>query len=287
MNKHIYARFISCFLLVVISTASCLTVLFAQSDSAQRVVTSRPAAPFPFELRDLEITRWEGSKSDSGIAKYPDLAARNRMKNRLWVDVDTLPKGIVRHCTFDQFVVLADSITKAIGLTSSGRKVLNPQQTEELAKAHRMFVSVEGWLVLAYPGGKESTNSYSEEYHDWHLELFDRPLDHYPRIGDPTPIIAEVTPFVERALYRKGVRLENLAAFMRYGSPPNIVEFPVAPKARKIRITGQLLLDDSHTEPGKDVGAFVEKAEKGGYHNPWRRSAWEVHPIYKVEVIEN
>ncbi len=284
MTMYRNNQFTHCFvmlLLCIVYSVGLIDSVYAQS-SKDMVQSGQQVLP---ELRDLDLTGWEGLNNPSGIAKYPDLAARNRMKNRAWVNVDTLPKGAIRRCTFDEFVALADSINRAIGLTADGRKTLTPEQTKELDKAHAQFVSVEGWLVLAYPGGKESTNSYSAEYHDWHLELSKEPSDHYPRPGDPTPIIAEVTPFVERSLYRMGIRIQPLAGFLRQGEPPNIVVFPMPHKPRKIRVTGQLLLDDSHIQPGKDVGTTIQTAVKGGYHNPWRRVGWEIHPIVKIEDL--
>jgi hypothetical protein len=35
-------------------------------------------------------------------------------------------------------------------------------------------------------------------FHDWHLEIFKSPSDHAPHVGDPTPIICEVTPRTEQ-----------------------------------------------------------------------------------------
>jgi hypothetical protein len=54
-----------------------------------------------------------------------------------------------------------------------------------------------------------------ETFHDWHLEIFEKPSDHAPQVGDPTPIICEITPRTERIIYRDGVRIQSLAGFFR------------------------------------------------------------------------
>ena len=53
-------------------------------------------------------------------------------------------------------------------------------------------------------------------FHDWHLEIFVNPSDHAPQVGDPTPIICEITPRTERAIYRDGVRIQSLTGFFRW-----------------------------------------------------------------------
>jgi hypothetical protein len=47
------------------------------------------------------------------------------------------------------------------------------------------------------------------------LEIFENPSDHAPQVGDPTPIICEITPRTERAIYRDGARIQSLAGFFR------------------------------------------------------------------------
>src|SRR5881296_1393777 len=58
------------------------------------------------------------------------------------------------------------------------------------------------WLVMAYAGPPETTNCGDETFHDCHLEIFEKPGDHAPQVGDPTPIICEITPRTEHIIYR-------------------------------------------------------------------------------------
>jgi hypothetical protein len=45
----------------------------------------------------------------------------------------------------------------------------------------------------------------------------------------------------------------------------------------RVRVTGWLLFDAEHRNA-------AENTEPGGAHN-WRATAWEVHPITKLEVL--
>jgi hypothetical protein len=82
-------------------------------------------------------------------------------------------------------------------------------------------------------------------FHDWHLEIFENPSDHAPQVGDPTPIICEITPRTEQSLYREGIRIQSLAGFFRLQDK----RFqPTGHKAQKIRVTGYLMWTMTTTE---------------------------------------
>ena len=72
---------------------------------------------------------------------------------------------------------------------------------------------------------------------------------------------------------------------MNQGKQPNIVPHVTGSKPHKVKITGYLMWDDQHTDPGKDVGPTIESGGCGEYFHPWRATAWEVHPILKIEDL--
>ncbi len=99
---------------------------------------------------------------------------------------------------------------------------------------------------------------------------------------DPTPIICEITPRTEQRIYGEGVRIQSLAEFFRLS---DVSYHATGHKAQKVRVTGYLMWDDDHNGAA-DVGSTVQWLSGNGFHHPWRSTAWEVHPVIKIEVIE-
>jgi len=55
-------------------------------------------------------------------------------------------------------------------------------------------------------------------------------------------------------------------------------------EAQKVRITGYLLWDDKHNGSA-DAGSTIQWIGSNGFHHPWRSTAWEIHPIMKIEPL--
>src|SRR5439155_8255798 len=162
------------------------------------------------ELRDLDVTKWECVNQFEGTAQSQEARERNRMKNRWPVNLSAFTVEPLDTAAFLKKVREYDS-----RLQSKRRGELTAAQKDELDSYENQIVSLTGWLVLAYAGPPETTNCGSATFHDWHLEIFEKPSDHAPQIGDPTPIICEITPRTEQRLYRDGVRIQSLAGFFR------------------------------------------------------------------------
>lgn len=229
------------------------------------------------ELKEYDLSGWGCLNHPEGIGRTPDAIERNRMKNRPAPDPTSTPIPQLDVTTFLKHVAGFDADTKG-----KHRSDLSASERPELDRLEKEVVSITGYLVLIYAGPPETTNCASTDLHDWHLELFAQPADHPPRVGDPTPIICEITPRTENAIYRSGIRLQALAAFLR---TPDLGYESTGHPARKIRVTGSLMWDDEHN--GKaDVGTAVVVAEPNQFHHPWRATVWEIHPIAKIEVLE-
>jgi hypothetical protein len=166
-------------------------------------------------------------------------------------------------------------------LRANAVRGLMAEQKNQLSSVEKQIVSLTGWLNLGYAGPPETTNCGNATFHDWHLEISENPSDHTPQVGDPTPIICEITPRTERALYRDGVRIHSLTGFFRR---QDVSYQATGPKAQKVRVTGYLMWDDEHN-CSADVGSTVGWFSNNGFHHPWRSTAWEVHPIIRIEVI--
>jgi hypothetical protein len=238
-------------------------------------IADRPKISEDRELKEIDLKSWDCPPE--GTAKNPDGAERNALKNRPASDLAGLLLKPMNTASFLQYVAAFDAQTK-----TTRRKDLSAELKRQLEPLEKQIVSVEGYLVLAYAGPPESTNCGSMDFHDWHLELFEKPHDHAPRIGDPTPIICEITPHTQNALFRENVRMQTLAGFIR---APDMTIEPTGHPARKIRVTGYLLWDDEHNGSA-DVGTTIASFAANKYHNPWRSTAWEIHPVIKIEAID-
>jgi hypothetical protein len=228
-------------------------------------------------LRALDLSHWFCLSKPSGTATLADEQERNLTKNRNFPGV--LPLNVERldAASFLKKVAAYDAKLKA-----KRRTDLDTAGKQQLLAFENQIVSLTGWLVLAYPTLAESTNCNDAAFHDWHLEVFSQSSDHPPQIDDPTPIICEVTPRTEKILYDQGVRVRSLAAFIRLSD--NSCQ-PTGHSPRKVRVTGYLMWDDVHNGPDA-VGPKVKFVGNDKLHHPWRATAWEVHPILKLEMVE-
>jgi len=229
------------------------------------------------ELRDVNLTSWDCATKLEGAAKTQDGQERNRQKNRAATPTD---KAVASFDTASFFARVAE-YDRQIG--KKHRRYLSPDEKAKIAELEKQIISVTGWLVLAYRSPKaESANCRSEELQDWHLELLAKPADHPAQVGDPTPVICEITPRTEALLYRTGIRIQKLAAFLRLSDNSFAA---TGSKAHKIRVTGYLMWDDEHNKPDSDVGSYISWFSKDGYHHPWRATGWEIHPVIKIEDL--
>lgn len=243
------------------------------------MIAARPAFQISDdrELKEIDLKGWDCLNRLEGSAKTPDGVERNHLKNRVAPDVAP-PVIELDTAGFLKHVAGFDAQTKG-----KRRKELNSSQKQQLDALEKQIVRLSGYLVLAYCGPPESTNCGSVDFHDWHLEISERPLDHAPQPGDETPIICEITPRTQNAIFRDKIRIQELTAFFR-GIDLNYE--PTGHPARKVRVTGYLLWDDEHNGAA-DVGTTIKKIGANRYHNPWRSAAWEIHPVFKVEPFDH
>ena len=245
--------------------------------SATMVCAQRPRMTEDRELTDLDVSGWDCLNKPEGAAKSEDGAERNRLKNRPAPTPPTASVKALDTAGFLKFVGAFDVQTK-----NKRRKELNPAQKQQVNALEKQLVSLTAWLVLSYPGPPESTNCGDADFHDWHMELFEKSADHPPRVGDPTPIICEIAPRTQRAIFRDGIRLQSLMGFFR---APDVSYEPTGHPARQIRVTGYLLWDDEHNGTA-DVGPRIQEVSANKYHHPWRSTAWEIHPVVKIETMD-
>jgi hypothetical protein len=229
------------------------------------------------ELAELDLTAWNCARRPGGSARKWETIERNTLKNRWAADLAGLAGTSFDTASFLKHVANFDAETKG-----KHREDLNPDEKRRLEILEAPIVSLTGYLVEAYAGPQETCNCSSADFHDWHLEILEEPLNHPPQPGDPTPIICEITPRTQNAIYHGGIRIQELAAFFR---GPDMTYESTGHKAQRVRLTGYLLWDDEHNDT-KDVGVTIRSISRNKYHNPWRATAWEIHPVIKIERLD-
>jgi hypothetical protein len=249
-----------------------LTMVAGASAFAERAPISEDR-----ELKEIDLNAWDCRDHPEGSAKTPDGIERNKLKNRSVIDLSSLKFPQFDTRSFLQKFAAFEKKTKGMR-----RKDLRASLRPRLDPLEKKSVSFTGYLVLAYAGPPESTNCRNTDFHDWHLELFEKPHDHAPRIGDPTPIICEITPRTQNAIFRENIRMQALAGFIR---APDLTIEPTGHAARKVRVTGYLLWDDEHNGSA-DVGKTIRSVGANKYHHPWRSTPWEIHPVLKIEALD-
>lgn len=247
-----------------------LAATTAAQDPRRRISEDR-------DLKTINLTGWDCLNTLEGTARTPDGVERNKLKNRSATDFTNLNLQDLSVSAFVQSVAQFDALT-----AYKRRKDLSPAERQQLGPLEKDIVQVTGYLGVAYVGPPETTNCGSVDFHDWHLEIFEKPIDHAPQPGDTTPIICEITPRTQNAIFGDNIRIQELTAFFRRAD--TIYESTGHP-ARKIRVIGYRLWDDDHNGRA-DVGTKITKRAPNGYHNPWRQTAWEIHPVIKIIPLE-
>jgi hypothetical protein len=162
--------------------------------------------------------------------------------------------------TVDDMLAL-ESLPKSVRALPDTDPLAQYLKTEE-AKA----VMLEGFLALTKDGGKEGVNCNSNTRLDTHMELADTDAQD-PKTNRNRHVVAEVTPW-----FREAVPVwttQNLGQFASYISDYKAAAGKNPPT--RIRVYGYLFFDEAHATGAK----------------AWRGTAWEVHPITKIEVFQN
>jgi len=136
--------------------------------------------------------------------------------------------------------------------------VLQPGR-DETRWSHTRAARVEGYVVSIGRGGIELANCYSPCRRDIHINLALRPD------APPTEqMVLEVTPYFERLVAAQGGDW----------SERKLRETLLG---RWCRFEGWIFFDEVHAKESTNT---FEKGSK-----IWRATAWEIHPITRIEVI--
>jgi hypothetical protein len=123
---------------------------------------------------------------------------------------------------------------------------------------------IVGYVWDVKPGGIESCNCHTREidYRDTHIELVIDPL-----AGEAATkrVIVEVTPRWRAKMAAQGTDWKTRALSDHF-------------KGRWVKVEGWLLLDSEHLGESENTAP--------GRAKNWRATAWEVHPVTKIAVVQ-
>jgi len=134
---------------------------------------------------------------------------------------------------------------------------------DETRWTERKAATVVGYVADVKMGGIETVNCHARSAHgrDTHIDLTATPSDAY---DERRHVIVEVTPRWRAAVARSGVDWETDSLRQRL-------------LGRCVRITGWLLFDREHRGQSDNTASSSESV--------WRATAWEIHPVTKIEVL--
>jgi hypothetical protein len=118
---------------------------------------------------------------------------------------------------------------------------------------------IEGYVVEVGIGSIEMANCYSLTRRDIHIHVALR-----PDVLSQERVVVEVTPVM--AEWAKGQGLDWSGAALRRALP-----------GRWCRFEGWLLFDVQHADESENTAP--------GRAGNWRATAWEVHPVTRLEVL--
>lgn len=121
---------------------------------------------------------------------------------------------------------------------------------------------VSGYVAEVKAGESESVNCHTKDvqYRDTHIALTLDPMSH----DEKKWVIVEVTPQWRAQMAKDGVDW----------STPTLHKTLLG---RWVRVTGWLMFDDEHAAQSANTST--------GRGRVWRATAWEVHPITKIELL--
>lgn len=124
-------------------------------------------------------------------------------------------------------------------------------------------VEIIGYVSEVVKGGVETCNckATEEEFRDTHIEITEDPMASEYR----NPLIAEVTPRIRYMKEKDGIDWSTKTLRTQL-------------KGRWVKIQGWLFYDTEHADEADNT--------KPGRERNWRKTAWEIHPITSIEIVQ-
>ncbi len=262
---------------------SVMWLVTTQPPLASATITLKPR-PAPTPWPDLTTIKVGGNKTCGmdGAATDEEKAKLNNLKNRF-----ELPSEDFQPITFEELLALnqghPDNHEKAI--------VEFPDSSDE---NNQRAVTLEGYVDSVSTGGCSSGESCNcktkiPKYCDTHINVL--PDENTDKTGGRNVYVVEVTRRI-RILASKGLLSSNIGNDWSTEALKKL-------ERHRVRFSGYLYFDTDHSQEAwandpdnkigfqKDNKGRIKKDRKGRrIGNNWRQTAWEVHPVMAIEVLD-
>lgn len=280
----------------LLATLVLFGVVLAQQGLQPKFETRIEELPFAriAEMHEIDRRCAATGKEDGNIYHYTQNAAKNNFLAR-----DT-PVPL----NFTDFTRLQQTSEQEI---RAGKIVLQGKYPEDRTRLHGLIkvrgkaigegsvVSLQAYVFNAnyantkfskladgMPARGEAVDCDNPEleWNDIHIAL--SPSSN-PKTDECTTVTAEISPHYRPAVWSRFHDGQNpdIEALIPGLLKQHIVENQIAGgHPLRLRLTGPLFYDASHQPCGFSGGKVSER------HAPERRSIWEIHPIYRIEVFD-
>ena len=273
-----------------------LGIALAQQEPAKKFETELVQLPFAriAEQHEIDLRCPATGKADGNIYHYAQNAAKNNFT----------AKGTPVALNFTDFTRLQQASAKQI---ETGRIVLQGKYPGDRTLLRNLIkvrgktigegslVSLEAYVFNAnYANTKYSKLSDGRsargeavdcdnpelDWNDIHIALTP---DANASTDECTTVTAEISPHYRPAVWSRfhDGQMPEIEALLPGLLKQRIVENQTSSsRPLRLRLTGPLFYDASHQPCIFRGGKVIER------HSPERRSVWEIHPIYRIEVYE-
>lgn len=270
------------FLFLSLALTSVLFV-FTPPNLAKANTTTTPQ-PIPTPWPDLTFIKVGPNKTCGldGAAGDQEKARLNNFKNRF-----RLPSTDFESFTFEDLLALNQGKPNNVG----NEIVDFPNSSDH---NNQRAVTIEGYVDSVSVGGcssGESCNCKTQipQYCDTHINVL--PDENTDKTGGRNVYVVEVTRRI-RILASKGLLSSNIG---NNWSTTALTQL----EGHRVRFSGYLYFDTDHSQEAwvndpenhigfkKDQnGHFLRDASGRKIGNNWRQTAWEIHPVMAIKVID-